>query len=807
MSHQPASGSTTAKQKTRKGRSAPRLNSKRSLGRSAVGRTDTAGINKSSGSRSHVDKLTSLLFDRAVKLSKIDGVKSSTAQIAKSLILAFVVRFFAPRGSLSDKALNQICRSFAHTVSAIHTYAEHPENRDQSFVKYWTDVLMCKVFGDEQRPAKDDWIDKPLFVGYLRCLVVRSLQRQDLSFVYSLSKGSKRMWPALGEAKLKAALDKHKARLSRPYAIDVSPDLAVQTLEAAEAVFTPIVGFRTKFDRKRQVFREEANRGRLPPATKIQPSMNACLQSGRSTGGATALFSKFNTREEHPEMFLDTPLRRITRQFDSWRDETFKSAYAKATSALEDENSESRNLEVVAIPEPAKFRIITKGDGFVYTALQPLQGQLLHQWKMCPASTMREMDLTEKVRAIDRSVDEPYFCSVDYEAATDLLKKVMTELCLLPLIGKTDLIELAFQSFHGGKVIYPDGTWVENSEGQPMGHPLSFPLLCCINLAVYWTTLDRYAREIYSNERDQQRFFDKRRWQVIVNGDDMLFKASKRMYEIFLEVSAEAGLKASIGKNYLSEHTCMINSQVFRRKGSENLMCRQGYLNLKFVTGASVKTGESDANPCEIASEVQKMFELAPWTRPILPLVMERWEGRRFLFQGFRPNWYVPQELGGLGLIPEGRFKVTRAQRQVATAFALHPDLSLITRFGVPKASLKLMQQWTKTKFLLVPRDSNVVIPTDYLPYAEKAEGWVERALSMERAHNPMALVNANRRWAGAELSAKELRRLRLATGKDGKVQEASLMTDQSMERFRDAQVFASTGIFVPPLSVLSLRV
>jgi len=116
-----------------------------------------------------------------------------------------------------------------------------------------------------------------------------------------------------------------------------------------------------------------------------------------------------------------------------------------------------------------------------------------------------------------------------------------------------------------------------------MGHPLSFPLLCVTNLAVYFHSVKLWKEKLTRRLLKHCRGFDRRqlirrelarrakilRQNVLVNGDDILFKCDDLLFDIFRETAASCGLKISQGKNYRSKLLCMINSQLFVRRGSE----------------------------------------------------------------------------------------------------------------------------------------------------------------------------------------------------------------------------------------------
>ena len=96
-----------------------------------------------------------------------------------------------------------------------------------------------------------------------------------------------------------------------------------------------------------------------------------------------------------------------------------------------------------------------------------------------------------------------------------------------------------------------------------MGSPVSFPVLCLINIAA---TLVSYAIRLGVDEVDLSTI------PICVNGDDVLFWAVDREhYEIWKQVTAKCGLKFSLGKNYTSRRYAVINSELYRFDGDRKV--------------------------------------------------------------------------------------------------------------------------------------------------------------------------------------------------------------------------------------------
>jgi hypothetical protein len=89
--------------------------------------------------------------------------------------------------------------------------------------------------------------------------------------------------------------------------------------------------------------------------------------------------------------------------------------------------------------------------------------------------------------------------------------------------------------------------------GQLMGSPVSFPILCIINAAI---TRDSMEKALDRKISLQEKAFK-------VNGDDVVFPLPPREYQRWVSAVTSAGLKPSIGKNYISHRYAVINSQLY----------------------------------------------------------------------------------------------------------------------------------------------------------------------------------------------------------------------------------------------------
>lgn len=775
------------------------------------------------------DKKTIESFISAVSLSCTEGLdcSQSTVQIVKSLIWPFVCRRSNRNTWFTYKEYGRFLKSWRCTASRIQSHVTDFCG-EQTFVKFWLDTYMCQVMGDSQRPQKDPSIRTTLFSGWLKRFVARAISRRDIAFIYSLAKGSKRLWHEPGTLARRKALEGHQKALTsvkKP----INDSILATIRHWSSKIFSYLSTNGTKFiPTGSSCLQAPVRKGGtlslcepfyledFTPLTSIEATRTVVEISKKSPPNVTITHRRVRRKRgswktiEHSlpvgsgvsyyrlkELVRENDLRKevihskkrefnfdrhsflmrkllggehlrvklgLLRDFElgisSWRKEEFKKVERQALRSLRDKfdfyltdreplSNFVGSVSVVTIPEPGKYRIITKGDGYVYTALQPFQGQMLNAWKVRRESTMLHDDLTERVQEIDRNCSVlKYWCSGDYKNATDLLSRHAT-LAAISGMSNCPGFPLAFLALFSptlvsypkeprviedGKEKFPEWSIPDSiaNEGQLMGHPLSFPLLCVINLAVYhetineWCSYDRVYTKVfqklpgmdaYSKKRATVRRLEKRkklavimRENVLVNGDDILFKCNRSFYSLWLEIVTEVGFQISQGKNYLSPDCCMINSQIFKRSGG--VMRREGYLNLKFVSGFSVKTGESLAVPTQIARDVNKMCSLCPWTQGSISAIFKRWSHQ--VIDNFVPNWYLPVHLGGFGLDPKFRpksWRISKKQRIVAAHFINDPKLSLYRMTGISLPAIDFAGAICSWKFVdrpSVPRDYEV---------------------------------------------------------------------------------------------------
>lgn len=219
-------------------------------------------------------------------------------------------------------------------------------------------------------------------------------------------------------------------------------------------------------------------------------------------------------------------------------------------------------VEVVALAEPAKVRCITVGESNL-KCLQPLQVAMHASLGHYPEFSLtngvrggRKDD--EKLLIFRRMQDEirrihnpdGTWLSGDYTAATDNLPLWVTEALLEGLLEHIeDEPTKKWARYESGQhyVLYPESSGIEpalQTSGQLMGSLLSFPLLCMANAFIVE----------YSGISPGS---------YLVNGDDIVASTTQESIDSWKANAPRIGLSLSLGKNFVSNDFCTVNSQFF----------------------------------------------------------------------------------------------------------------------------------------------------------------------------------------------------------------------------------------------------
>jgi len=321
---------------------------------------------------------------------------------------------------------------------------------------------------------------------------------------------------------------------------------------------------------------------------------------------------------------------------------------------------EQPNVAVpVALAEALKVRMITKVDPYRSFVLKVIQ-RLMHKrlknldnFRILGSPTGFQETLADYLNIMMKRGNpfNKYYLSGDYRAATDLLRSwasnaAAEEVCAVFHFSH-DIKKLFLDSLTGFEIEVSGDVHHEEFKtqtvGQLMGSITSFPILCIINAA-----LCRHAYELSEVQK-----FRLRKIPMIINGDDLLMKGDHNLYAIWKEVTELAGLNESVGKTYISKDFCQINSTTFLV--TDHSFTHVPYINIGLAkgmtrSGDAMSRGSIDDKRKTIGARYRELIKSAPNESKELAHNLFIKYNKKIL-NSFQLPWYIPEWLGGLGLI------------------------------------------------------------------------------------------------------------------------------------------------------------
>lgn len=310
-------------------------------------------------------------------------------------------------------------------------------------------------------------------------------------------------------------------------------------------------------------------------------------------------------------------------------------------------------LKPVALAEPLKVRVITKGSWKVFMALRNLQQFLAKQLKNHPSFVLTGTPVTvEIIRLLGPLLDGEGFLNGDYASATNNIKSWISQLYVEELCEYLGLSEqlsnLLLDGMVNNLIEDHEGRLLPQRSGQPMGFNNSFIGLCVCNAAL--AKIVRMADDGCSHLAPYRSL---RMARILINGDDILMPLTIRGYGYWEKIAAWIGLVPSVGKTYFTREFAQINSRNFLYHNGEYYNVYG--LNMGLLEGAAKKGRHVDdmTLPCalsQLSSNYRMLMSDAPnleEKKRIHGLFTRRHFGR--LTESLVP-WYVPCWAGGLGL-------------------------------------------------------------------------------------------------------------------------------------------------------------
>lgn len=339
-----------------------------------------------------------------------------------------------------------------------------------------------------------------------------------------------------------------------------------------------------------------------------------------------------------------------------------------------------RLLKVQALPivEPLKVRVITKGESLPYYNSMVFQKIMLRHLRKMKGGAFVALsgpldlnDILDLNKSLCKGLEPfafPDWVSGDYSSATDLLSMTLTKMCFesfLSHFNDEKLKDIGRSVLYEQWISYPEMYGIEpfiQKNGQLMGSPLSFPILCAINFVCKWIADEEYYGRRVSRKEVACR----------VNGDDILFKSNPRHYEIWRNIVAAAGFQLSVGKNFVHRRYCTINSVLYDTHNG----CQLDFFNVGLLTGQSKLTGRDVArtvpswdwyNACMKGAR-NKLRATRRFIHYHQPWITKITEGGRY-------NLFISQSLGGLGFKPVADYEYKSTPSQEALAHELREVL------------------------------------------------------------------------------------------------------------------------------------
>jgi hypothetical protein len=527
--------------------------------------------------------------------------------------------------------------------------------------KYCLAYPMAKYMNNDLPPIPKTFKSNPLFKGalkrYLKSRIV-SKSTKNTQVFWNILQGVKRGCSTVDETFLKKGLEDHSAGLGAQPLNDY-----VNCREKYAEIFSSMPACR-------------------PTLNGVDPTTSASFEQNRSNGGGYG-YLKGNLFENKLDLEYGLiKMVEIDRKSDTSQVENrtgikdFHGCVSTLgwfdTKALLAPEGFERCVHTSALAEPLKVRVVTKGPAarsWLSAFAQRAPWQHLGRFNCFDLTkgVMREehLKLLES-NSFYRNPEFDFWVSGDYSAATDGIDIRQTKDALRAFTDHQQLIcptwtpevtEVLESELLEQKIHYKDFEPVQQQNGQLMGSKLSFPFLCIINMVAYWNSLERYhGRDVLIDELDD----------LLVNGDDILFKSNPRHYDCWKQSIKEVGLTLSVGKNYIHKQLLTVNSELWERKPT-------GFRKYHYLSCSALFAGPNSERK-EIASG--PIWDHYNWMM-LGSLNKERLH-RRFIHYHIDEirkvtsnglfNLCLPAERGGLSFDQHVPFTITDFQRKFATA-------------------------------------------------------------------------------------------------------------------------------------------
>jgi hypothetical protein len=454
----------------------------------------------------------------------------------------------------------------------------------EKYLKWATADLFARVMMQEELPPCPNWIIGSR-VGPFRGAIASHLKRKLLfhkkangkrstnaiNIAFSLYQGKAGSLPVTDEF-VNEQVDAAIKRLTVDRTEELFPDRTEHDIDDFYDAITATVA---------EIFPKRRN---CRCSRNLIPSMRSSYQSSRSQGGA---FNWILCREES-YFVKDYELYGFITIRGRWSSpepfygpdpDYFQELIEK--SRLNALACEEVDCLPVGLLEPFKVRVITRGDADCYHLCRRYQRVIHPIMAKHPSCNLTRSPIlqehldyfSERLRNEDAEGNDTFIVSGDYEAATDNLDPEISLFCLDSICERLgvpyqDHLVLR-RSLINHRIHRKKGdAGLPQKWGQLMGSPISFPILCIVNLAITRLAMDRSGLWGESMA-DNPALHPARKltsYPLLVNGDDVGFETNRKGYEVWKDLTRKVGLKFSLGKNYTHTDILILNSQIYERK-------------------------------------------------------------------------------------------------------------------------------------------------------------------------------------------------------------------------------------------------
>jgi hypothetical protein len=412
---------------------------------------------------------------------------------------------------------------------------------------------------------------------------------------------------------------------------------------------------------------------------------------------------------------------------------------ALSEAILQVDTGRPLRCEIYGILEPLKVRVISKGESIPYYASKELQkrlhtvlrrmdcfrligrplcptdlmdcaqnpvqtGEGQHLWFSVDYSSATDClsaalsakilnflteDLPERMREIWRKVLAPHWCEyppVKLKSAFEAKEFCESHPDLFPKGHQVDSTAAGDEQLptwlakilaeKAGKMVTLPPTMQKN--GQLMGSPLSFPILCLANLGLYLEVI-----------KDDPRPLSEKLKGVLVNGDDMLYVAPESLWDKHVSLGNRVGLIMTPGKAYKHRVFANANSTCFHYDlGNENATPWQiDFLNTGLLFGQNKvlqkDTGLDEDEQSNAVSVINQLLKgaLPGRQKSLFKSYLNRHK-EKISKECAGRNLFIHTSLGGMGVTPPLGWSWKFTERQRVSASARVAEMGPYADFG-----------------------------------------------------------------------------------------------------------------------------